>query len=299
LRIRKFTWQDLPALLDFIGTVQAQNQRDQKLRQRSFQENLQQPDLHPEENCLLLESEARIQGCCLIFPEPPISRAVLALDVAPDLEGGDQEEELVQRAIDRAGELPAKLAHICLSPDSRRSELLQRREFQLERVYWDMMWRGVRLPEAAAPAGFTLRNFRTGDAAALAEVQNAAFNGSWGFCPNTVEQIDYRSGMSNTSRQGILFLCDQERVAGYCWTCVAPSDGNTRGIIGMIGIAPNYRGRGLSQPVLAAGMEYLQSIPVDQIGLHVDGRNTPAIRLYTSVGFEKVGELHWYECRLR
>ncbi len=45
-------------------------------------------------------------------------------------------------------------------------------------------------------------------------------------------------------------------------------------------------------------MDYLQSINVDEIGLHVDGNNTPAIRLYTSVGFEKVGELHWYEYNL-
>jgi mycothiol synthase len=230
-----------------------------------------------------------------MFPEPPIGRAVLALDVAPHLEGGSLEEELVHRAIGRAGELHTRVAHICLAPDSLHRGLLERLGFRLERVYWDMLWTGARLPEAAAPAGFTLRSFRKGDAPALAAVQNAAFSGSWGFCPNTVEQIDYRSGMANTSHQGILFLCDQDQVAGYCWTCIAPSDGKTRGIIGMIGIGPQYRGRGLSQPVLVAGMEYLQSIQVDQIGLHVDGQNTPAIRLYTSVGFEKVGELHWYE----
>jgi ribosomal protein S18 acetylase RimI-like enzyme len=53
----------------------------------------------------------------------------------------------------------------------------------------------------------------------------------------------------------------------------------------------------VSKPVLVAGMKHLQSIHVDEIGLHVDGQNTPAIRLYTSVGFEKVGELHWYEYR--
>ena len=140
-----------------------------------------------------------------------------------------------------------------------------------------------------------VRHFKPGDSAALAQVQNAAFTGSWGFCPNTVEQIEYRSGMSNTSHQGILFLHDQDQLAGYCWTCVAPSGGKTKGIIGMIGIDPRHRGQGVSKPVLVAGMEHLLSIHVDEIGLHVDGNNTPAIRLYNSVGFEKVGELHWYE----
>jgi mycothiol synthase len=63
----------------------------------------------------------------------------------------------------------------------------------------------------------------------------------------------------------------------------------------MIGVAPAYRGRGVSRPILAASLEYLKSVGVDDVGLHVDGNNAPAIRLYTSMGFKKVGELPWYE----
>lgn len=296
--VRKFTWQDLTALLDFIGTVQAQNEDDRKLRQQSFRETLEQPDQDPEENCLLLEEGGRIQGCCLIFPEPSIKRSVLALDVSPDIEGDDQEADLVRHALERSREFGAEVAHICLGQDSPRSRLLEREGFHLARVYWDMLWDNDRLPEAAIPDGFTVRHFEPGDAASLAKVQNAAFDGSWGFAPNTAEQIEYRSGMSNTSHRGILFLHDHDKLAGYCWTCLAPSEGKTRGIIGMIGISPAYRGKGISKPILVAGMRYLQSVPSDDIGLHVDGKNTPAIRLYTSVGFEKVGELHWYEYNL-
>ncbi len=47
-------------------------------------------------------------------------------------------------------------------------------------------------------------------------------------------------------------------------------------------------------PGQGAGMQYLKSTGVANIGLHVDEINSPAIRLYTSVGFEKVGELHWF-----
>ena len=42
-------------------------------------------------------------------------------------------------------------------------------------------------------------------------------------------------------------------------------------------------------------MQYLKPTGVADIGLHFDGINSPAIRLYTPVGFEKVGELHWFE----
>ena len=50
---------------------------------------------------------------------------------------------------------------------------------------------------------------------------------------------------------------------------------------------------------LTASMEYLQSAGVAEIGLEVDGNNTPAIRLYHSAGLGKAGELNWFELNLR
>lgn len=296
--VRKFTWDDLPPLLDFIGKVQAQTEPDRQFIKQNFQETLGLPGLEPEENCLLLEEGGQIQGGCLIFPEPPISRAVLALDVAPDIEGGPSERELLRQAVKHCQELKAQVVHICLAPDSSRNQLVESEGFHQARVYWDMLCQQKTVTEAEPPPGFTVRSFRPGDAPELTEVQNAAFTGSWGFSPNTVEQIEHRSSMSNTSHQGILFLAHGDHIAGYCWTCIAPSDGETRGIIGMIGVSPDYRGLGISRPILSAGMEYLKSVGVDDIGLHVDGNNIPAIRLYTSMGFNKVGELHWYEYKL-
>ena len=296
--VRNFTWSNLPNLLDFIGAVQAQTAHDRPLRQKSFQEALQEPGLDPESNCLLLLQDQEILGCCLVFPETPIRRAVLALDAAPNIEGSGQEAELVRRAIRRSQELNAGVAHICLAPGSPRKALLEQENFHLGRVYLDLVWQGDQLPLLQLPNHLTVRSFQPGDAPALTQIQNDAFTGSWGFCPNTVEQIEYRTGLSNTSHQGILFLHHDGDLAGYCWTVIAPSGGKTRGIIGMIGVAPQFRGQGISRPILLAGMEYLQSAGVDEIGLHVDGDNTPAVRLYHSVGFAQVGELHWYEATL-
>jgi mycothiol synthase len=299
LPVRNFTWKDLPAVLDFIGEVQAQDKHGRKLRRQNFKELLGQPGLTPEENCLLLEEDGQILGACLIFLEPLISRAVLGLDIDPRTSNTPLERELVRQAASRSRELGVQVAHICLSQDSPRSQLLKGEGFSLARVYWDMVWQQEGMPAADPPNGFTIRSFQPGDAPALAEIQNAAFTGSWGFSPNTAEEIEYRSSMSNTSYPGILFLLNGEKVAGYCWTFLAPANGKTRGIIGMIGVAPDYRGRGVSKPILLAGMEYLRSVGVEDIALHVDGENTPAIRLYLSVGFRKVGELHWYEFRVR
>ena len=293
--VLNYTGGQLPALLDFVETCSSWGDQGRDLGRRTFQDILGQPGLDPEENCLLLEEDGRLQGYSLVLPEPPISRAVMELEVAASVSSSPQELELVRWGVARAGELRARVIHICVSDPSPKAERLQEEGFYLVRRYLDMVWRRDALPSAPIPDGFSVRPFQPGDAAVLTEIQNAAFSGSWGFSPNTLEQIEYRSSMSNTSHEGILFLKEGDNTAGYCWTCLFPVDGSIRGIIGMIGVSPDYRGRGISSAILLAGMEYLRSLDVADIRLQVDGSNTPAVRLYTSVGFEKARELHWFE----
>jgi mycothiol synthase len=295
LQVRTFSGDRLPALLDFVETGSPWGEKGRALGRQTFQQMLGQPRLCPADNCFLLEDGDRVLGFCLVVPEIPIGRAVLELAVAPKVAGSVYQQELVRRAVRRARELGVRVVHSCLPDRSPQASLLRDEGFSLIRTYWDLVWSGETLPSSAVPDGFTVRSFQPGDAAALTEVQNAAFGDSWGFCPNTVEQIEYRSLMVNTPRQGILFLRHGERIAGYCWTCLAPVDGATRGVIGMIGVVPEYRGRGISRHILLAGMAFLLSLDVASIGLQVDQDNAPAIRLYASVGFEKVGERHWFE----
>ena len=240
----------------------------------------------------------RVRGFSLIFPELAIGRSVLEMGIARDLEGTPQELELVRRSVDRARHIGARVAHICVAGNPSRAKMLEAEGFSVVRVYWDMVWSQDDLPDQDVPSGFSVRSYRQGDASILSEAQNSAFAGSWGFCPNTVDQIEYRSQMPNTSNQGILILNDGDKTAGYCWTCLSPLNSKIRGVIGMIGVVPEYRGRGISRTILLASMEYFRSLDVADIGLQVDGSNTPATRLYASVGFEKVGELHWFEMLL-
>ena len=296
--IRSFTWNDLPALLDLVERIKSWQGEGRELGRQNFREILGQPGLDPEVNCLLLEDRGQLQEYCLAFPELPVGRAVLELEAGPHLAGGPLESQLLRRAVERARGLGAKVAHLCLPQGSPRHKLLEEQGFSLARTYWEMGWQQELVPPLTLPEGFAIRHFKPGDTLTLTEVQNTAFGGGWGFCPNTVEQIRYRSSMSNTSHQGILFLCHGDRVAGYCWTCVTPGDGQNRGVIGMLGVVPDYRGRRVSQPILLAGMQYLWSIGVHDIGLNVDESNRAAIRLYRSMGFKKAEELNWFELDL-
>ena len=292
--VLNYSVNQLPPLLDFIERRRAWTSQGRNLGRQTFQEILVQPGLDPEANCFLLEENGDLQGFCMVTPEIPIGRAVVELEVAPRLEGAPGARELVRRAVERARELGARVAHMCLPHPSPTTELLAEEGFTLARTYWDMVWRQRELASAELPTGFAVRPYHNGDAPVVTQVQNDAFEGSWGFCPNTVEQIEYRSGMANTSHQGILLLSEDDRAAGYCWTCLVPVENGTKGIIGMIGVVPDYRGRGISRPILLEGMKYLRSIDVTEIALQVDGSNAPAIGLYTSVGFEKAGESQWF-----
>ena len=216
-----YSVNQLPRLLDFVEKRRAWTSQGRDLGRQTLQEILGQPGLAPEDNCFLLEEDGAIQGFCLINPEIPIGRAAVDLEVAPQIEGAPGARMLVRRAVERARELGVRVAHVCLPDPSPNAGLLGEEGFTLTRTYWDMVWRQQELAAPELPAGFALRSFHNGDAPMVTRAQNDAFEGSWGFCPNSVEQIEYRSGMANTSHRGILLLqkasCDQ--YADYRQSC--------------------------------------------------------------------------------
>ncbi len=312
---RNFTWADLPALTEFISLVRRAEGDERTVSTSSLREYLARPGLAPEENCsFFVSDEAELRAFFILHPELRIGRTVLELGIHPSYTETGIARQVIRSALDRAKRLGARVLHICLSPSEFWRVLLEEEGFSRVRVYWAMQWHEAATPRVALPQGFAIESFRPGDEERLTQVQNASFGGSWGFCPNTVEEVRYGASMSICPPEGILFLTDRtangDVTAGYCWTCVLPGAGtrslapspdsgeSSIGVIGMIGITPPYRGRGLSAPILLAGMEYLHSRGVKYIRLDVDGGNTPAIKLYTSVGFKNAQDLHWFEARL-
>ena len=288
-----YTNNHKPALVELVASHS--NPLSMDLCRGIFQGVLGQPGLNPTENCLVLEQSGQVKGLALVFPELPISRSVIEFMTAPELAGSPEVQELIQQAIDRATALGVGVAHVCVASDSDRGKVLEQLGFTQVRTYLDMLWSQDELPKLDLPQGFSSRSFQAGDVPLLTQVQNDAFTGSWGFCPNTEDQIEYRIQMPNTSKDGILFLFDGKTPAGYCWTVMVPAETGPRGMIGMIGVVPDYRGKGVSRHILQAGMNHLLGVGLTEIGLEVDGDNDPAVRLYTSTGFKKTGQRHWFE----
>ena len=61
-----------------------------------------------------------------------------------------------------------------------------------------------------------------------------------------------------------------------------------------LAIAPAWRGRGLSRPLLDFHLRALAGLAVRAVFLEVDENNGPALRLYGGAGFRQVGQRRGY-----
>ena len=63
----------------------------------------------------------------------------------------------------------------------------------------------------------------------------------------------------------------------------------------MLGVAPDYRGRGIGKRALLAGLSYLKRKGVQIAEVTVDSKNQSARALYRAVGFKVRASSLWYE----
>ena len=297
IHIRKFRWQDLEQFTNLFNEVNGIADSEKAFDLEFMRQFLSQPSCDPEDNCYLAESQGRLVGFVLIDPELPIGRAVASGGVLESHRNQGMGRKLVRTATERARALKASVLDIEAPSDSGGARrILESEGFRAVKRYWQMRWQRDELPPAGLPRGFSLRSFRLGqDEEGLTQLQNAAFGQSWGFCPNTVEQISARVRFKRCDPEGIMFVLDNSRLSAYNWTMRASGEAGSIGWIAMTGVHPDYRGKGLGRVATVAGMEYLKSKGVDGIELEVDSENVAATSLYLGLGFEQVRQTVWFE----
>jgi len=286
---------DLERLNGFINLVQGATESPRASDVAFLGDCLGQPGWNIEDNCQLLIEAESLAGYVHVVPELPIGRIVIDAAVHPDFRRRGFGRRLLAWGLGRGRELGVDLAHVGVGEDAyAASALLEGQGFAPHRLYWELHWEGS-MPEYSLPSGTSLRSFRTGDESLLAEVQNAAFDGQWGYSPNSVEDVEYKVQMHRVSHSGILFLVAGMETAGFCWTRIDGPPGNQIGVIWMIGVRPEFRRGGMGRAILLAGMGYLIQQGVQAVELSVDGDNEPAREMYLGLGFRKVGGTLWYE----
>ncbi len=124
------------------------------------------------------------------------------------------------------------------------------------------------------------------DTEALRQVNNRAFAHHPDQGHQSAEQFQARLSQPWVDPEGIRLFEIEGRLAGFCWTKIHHNP--NLGEIYVIGIDPEFHGRGLGKPMTAAGLAWLHDQGLQTAMLYVEADNEPAMRTYIGLGFHTV-----------
>jgi mycothiol synthase len=234
-----------------------------------------------------------------IEAELAIPRVVLDCAVHLEHRRRGLARKLFNHAMNRIKELGVKVVHVNIRQDNAVAvKTLTRLGFRLIRHFIELELDINRIDGLDSHPAIEWRYLQPGQEGELTKLQNRAFADTWGYNPNTVETITFRINQSTYSRRDIVLAYDQDRAVGCCWTGISYEEGIPsvrKGRIHMLGVAPNYRGKGIGRELMMVGLARLRERGLRVAELTVDGENEAACALYQSLGFEFQARTLWYE----
>jgi mycothiol synthase len=261
--------------------------------------NLGRPNYSLEKDLFIAEWNRRMVGIADITFELRLARAIIDWFVHPAFHRKKVGRELVRYATERGRRLGANVVHSCVQEEDEFN-----RNFSAElgffpaRCFLEME---IDLSQTFPKISERTRidHFRAGDVALLATTQNRIFTGSWGFCPNSPEEIRYYLRVTDSKWQDILLIQDETKIIGYFWPYTILEEERIgvkkKWRLHMFGIDPEFQGKGWGKKLLWAGLEYLKWKGARAVEITVDQENIPAVGLYKSFGFKMKRRDFWYE----
>jgi mycothiol synthase len=249
----------------------------------------------PRARDLLLVSDGELAGYAHMDPTDPVEGPSGELVIHPAYRRRGLGLRLLQALVAEAGDRPLRLwAHGDLPAATR---LAAAAGFERVRSLWQMRRSlQTRLDRPEIAEGITIRTFVIGrDEDAWTDLNARAFarhpeQGAW-----TREDLDMREREPWFDPNGFFLAERGGKLAGFHWTKIhgranaTPGDAKEPiGEVYVVGVGPEERGSGLGRALTLIGLRYLRDQGLLQVMLFVDESNTPAIRLYESLGFT-----HW------
>ena len=304
MQIRTITRHNVPELFRILRAAGPHGHREWPLAdEATLTATLDSPRLDPDLGrwSIGYENDAPI-GYSLVESELNIGRVLVGLATVDGQTGALS--SLLQDGVARATELSKQdrfEIHVAVRDTESKSisNALEAAGFGVVRTVLKMRVdvSDVELPESSAPSQFIIRDADMSYAAEAAEVtdlHNACFIGSWGFSPNTVEEIADRTA-ADKERNGfapIVVLADASdgKLSGYNWITLNDGDGRVE----MVGVHPSMRGKRLGWTIFNAGVNRLITQGAIRLVLDVDSENPPARRIYESAGYRTYSEVRYY-----
>tara|TARA_B100002003_G_C14110151_1_gene533943 strand:+ start:126 stop:1076 length:951 start_codon:yes stop_codon:yes gene_type:complete len=299
--VRNYQPEDFDKLLMLKAEAEKLEPTGRAVLSQVITENLGRPNYSPGKDLFLVEMAGKSVGYLDMAPELAIGRVILDCWVHPEYRKRGLATTLLAYALVRAKELGAKVAHVnVMEDDVAGGKILSRLGFSCVRRFLEL-----RLEIAmvrwlnAGQSSIMHQHLKRGDEEALVRIQNRSFGGTWGYNPNSVEEIIYKTNLSNHSPKDVVLTYDGDEVVGYCWAEITNQDETAedqrKGRVYMMGTDPDYRGKGVGKKVLLAGLAHLKNRGAAIAELTVDSQNKVASALYESIGFKIQASSLWYE----
>ena len=302
--IRNYREKDFNNYLEFIIDSNRLDLSDIRVTPLVLDENLNHPTRDPEKDIFIAEEKGKIIGYCEIYPEIQINRALVDALVHPTYRRQRIASALIEKAMARSAALGAHCIHVDIQElNAPAKNFLKSQGFTNVRRYLNMTL-DLKRTENDIPLDneFYIRPCRQGEEKLLCEIQNYCFKESWGFKPNTEDEVRYLINTCECSPEDVIFCFQDNQPVGYCWTKIIPKENKRqdvkKGRIHMLGVDPDYRGSGLGRIALVEGIRQLKSKGIQVVELTTDSMNQPAYELYLSVGFEYKSTILWFEKQL-
>lgn len=268
---------------------------------QGLSDHLGRPNFAAQKDLFVAEFNKKLIGYISITLEPGIQRALLEGLVHPRHRRKEIATELFSRALQRVREAGIKSAQVSISENNSAAKgLLNHLGFTFIRYFSKMRldMNSVQLPAVRQGPSIS-RKLRPGEEDLLTQIQNRCFADTWGFNPNTKEEIAYRLNMHGRSPEDVILTYMDGKPVGYCWSIINAEENarrkKSKGLIHMLGVDPDYRQQEIGKAILMSGLEDLKIKAVDIVDLTVDSENPAACSLYESVGFEVYAKTEWYE----
>jgi len=296
--IRNYRPRDFTGYVRLLALAESLEPSGRCVSSEDVATSLKRPGYSPERGLFVAETGGELVAYLDTIPELGISRAIFNCWVAPDYRRQSLATNLIERAIRRARELGAIAVQMNVHDGSKSvRQLAVRLGFEFARRFLKLRLSLEGWPCQGDLGGVDICNLEKVGLEGLLGIQNRAFTGNWGYCPNTLEEIAYYLSEHRNSPEDIIMACEGTRIIGYCWTKPACGPGELlkAGQIFMLGVDPDFLGMGLGRKLMTAGLAHLKGKGLKAAWLEVDGENKAALSLYESMGFRKYGSSSWYE----
>jgi mycothiol synthase len=204
----------------------------------------------------------------------------LSLVVHPEHRGQGLGSALLLRTTSYDGELTA-WSH---GNHPAAARLAAAQGWDLVRDLWVMRRQAsLALAPLAVPEGVTIRAYRDTDAPEVVRVNAAAFAAHPEQGAMDAANLARRMAEPWFDPAGLLVAEGPNGLLGFHWT---KRHDERLGEVYVVGVDPAAQGRGLGRVLTLAGLHHLVGLGVDEVLLYVESDNTPAIAVYSGLGFE-------------